>query len=89
MKNVCLPETFKPVDDYELLRIGSDYDGGYLVEGQSLQNSDILLSFGIDNDWKFEQHFYALKPIRILAYDGTVGWQEFLKTFAKSIFALE
>ena len=34
-----LPKEFKPTYQYDLIRLGKDNDGGYLVEKNSLLNS--------------------------------------------------
>ena len=47
----------KPKYNYDLIRIGRDNDGGYLVEKKSLENTQSLISLGISNDWSFEESF--------------------------------
>ena len=32
-----LPKRFKPAGTFELIRLGSDHDGGYLVDPKSIQ----------------------------------------------------
>lgn len=52
-----LNNIFKPKNSYELIRVGSQNDGGYLVEKNSLQKSDYLIGVGINDDWSFEKNF--------------------------------
>ena len=52
-----LPKIFKPLNEYDLIRLGKDNDGGYLVEKESLAEAKSLISFGIAFDWSFEKHF--------------------------------
>ena len=40
-----LPSIFKPQFNYKLLGIGNRYDGVYLVESNSLSNSECIISF--------------------------------------------
>ena len=58
-------------DDFLIKRIGSEYDGGYvIVDGLDY---DLFLSFGIDKNDKFEHDFLNIhKNIKCLAYDGSV-----------------
>jgi hypothetical protein len=80
-----LPKEFKPKYLYDLLRIGKNNDGGYLVESNSIQNAKSLISFGIGKDWSFEIHLKRIKNIPIFAYDHTIEKYEELPQF-KSFF---
>tara|TARA_A100001011_G_scaffold228678_1_gene236820 strand:+ start:3596 stop:4342 length:747 start_codon:yes stop_codon:yes gene_type:complete len=68
-----LPSIFKPQFNYKLLRIGSRYDGGYLVESNSLSNSECLISFGISTNWDFERDFLNYNKIDLFAFDGSIN----------------
>ena len=52
-----LNNIFKPNHSYELIRVGSHNDGGYLVEKNSHEKSDYLIGVGINDDWSFEKNF--------------------------------
>jgi hypothetical protein len=80
-----LTREFKPKYSYDLLRIGKNNDGGYLVESNSIQNAKSLISFGIGKDWSFETHLKKIKNIPIFAYDHTIEKFEELPQF-KSFF---
>jgi hypothetical protein len=67
-----LPKEFKPKYLYDLLRIGKNNDGGYLVESNSMQNTKSLISFGIGRNWTFEMNFKKIKNIPVFAYDHTI-----------------
>ena len=67
-----LPKVFKPRFSYNLLRIGSRHDGGYLVEKNSLLTAKSLLSFGISDNWEFEKHFLNTNRIPLKAFDHTI-----------------
>jgi hypothetical protein len=68
-----LPKNFRPKKNYDLIRLGRNNDGGYLVEKNSIKNSKTLISFGIGNDWSFESHFKSQNNIKIFAYDYSVN----------------
>jgi hypothetical protein len=52
-----LPKEFKPDGFYDLVRLGKNNDGGYLVCKNSIEVSDCLISFGINDDFSFEENF--------------------------------
>ena len=83
-----LTKEFKPKYLYDLLRIGKNNDGGYLVESNSIQTAKSLISFGIGNDWSFEAQLKKIKNIPIFAYDHTIKRYEELPQF-KSFFNLQ
>lgn len=86
MKTITLPDCLEPQQEFPLIRIGSNRDGGYLVD-QRLLGSD-LLSFGISGDWQFEKDWLALaeRDVRIVAYDGSIGALKFVGTAIASTF---
>ena len=45
-----LPKIFKPKYAYNLIRLGRDNDGGYLVEKESVLKSNSLISLGIGHE---------------------------------------
>ena len=69
-----LPIIFKPSKEYELIRLGSNNEGGYLVEKNSILNSTSLISFGLAYDWSFEKDYYNLKKCPIYCYDHTINY---------------
>jgi hypothetical protein len=72
---IKLPSTFHPIHKKNLLRIGSKHDGGYVLTKEMLEKSDFLLSFGLFDDWTFEQDFSEKKnnEINIHVYDHTTS----------------
>jgi len=83
-----LPKIFKPKNEYDLVRLGRDNDGGYLVEKNSLTDSKSLISFGLSYDWSFEKHFYKIKNCPIHCYDPSVKYSNIKKFSRKSIIDL-
>lgn len=84
-----LPNKFKPDGLYKLIRVGKDNDGGYLVCENSVMNSNTLISFGISDDFTFEEHFQKIRNVNIFAYDPTVNLNFFLKKFLHSLIKLK
>ena len=80
-----LPKIFKPNNEYELIRLGSDNDGGYLVELDSIENSKRLVSFGLGLNWSFEKDFFRLKNCPIDCYDHTIKYSMIKKISRKNI----
>jgi hypothetical protein len=73
MKSVTLPKIFMPYYCSDLVRIGKDNDGGYLINGKDISKSSSLLSFGIGEDVSFEQNFIDRNSsCSLVAYDSTV-----------------
>lgn len=73
MKNMFLPKIFEPFYCADLIRLGKDNDGGYLVNKEDILKSERLLSFGVSTDISFEEDFAKLNACPIDAYDGTIN----------------
>jgi hypothetical protein len=69
---MILPRFFQPFQCNDLIRLGKDNDGGYLVNKQDIFKSKSLLSFGIGEDWSFEQDFMSLNDCPLRAYDKSL-----------------
>jgi hypothetical protein len=83
-----LPKQFKPKHKYNLIRIGRNNDGGYLVEKDSISKSNSLVSFGIGLDWSFEKDFFNYRKIPIHCYDHTLKYSNIKKFSRHSLFSL-
>jgi len=70
----------RPIQMNELLRIGKNSDGGYVLSKNQMDKTKILLSFGICEDWSFEEEF-LLRTIGTTchAFDYSVSEQMFSK----------
>ena len=73
MKDMTLPKIFEPFYCADLIRLGKDNDGGYLVNKEDVLKAEKLLSFGVSNDISFEEDFAKLNACPIDAYDGTIS----------------
>ena len=80
----------QPYTHDDLVRVGSDNDGGYVISRYALDNSDALLSFGNGFNIDFEFHFLKMRKwsIHVHCYDGTTevfSLAQFLKSIQSSI----
>ena len=58
---INLPSFLKYKSARNLTRLGRGNDGGYLIPKEDIERSEILISFGINDDWSFEKDFYSQK----------------------------
>jgi hypothetical protein len=68
-----LPKDFRPKKLYQLVRLGKNNDGGYLVGLNSIIESGSLISFGIKDDWSFEEDFKKKNEVPLFAFDPSVS----------------
>lgn len=68
--------SLRPVITNDLIRVGRNQDGGYVVNLKSISNSK-LISLGISDDWSFEEHYNKITNQSIVMYDGSVSSQTF------------
>ena len=83
-----LPKNFKPKNEYNLIRLGRNNDGGYLVEKNSFNEAKSLISFGLSYDWTFEKHFSRIKDCPVHCYDPTIKYSSIKKFSRKNILNL-
>lgn len=74
-----LPNFFSINQAIDLVRIGRDYDGGYLISKSDIKKSDLLLGLGICDDWSFEEDFVLHNDVEVIAYDASVNLRFWLK----------
>lgn len=79
MKSFLFPKSLKFLHPIDLIRVGRDFDGGYLISKHDLLKSEALVSFGISTDWSFESEFLKLNKVPIYAFDGSVSFFILLK----------
>src|ERR1044072_9726 len=81
-----LPASWKPVAAAGLVRLGGRHDGGYVVSRKAVEASDLLLSMGLSDDWRFEEAFRKASGARILCFDHSVDHRFWLLyTFKQAI----
>jgi hypothetical protein len=65
---------YRPLRFPDLVRVGSDYDGGYVLPRSALTSSQALLSLGVEANWEFEAGALAVNPsLTITCVDGTTS----------------
>lgn len=69
---VELPKILQPMFCKDIIRIGKENDGGYLLNEKDLKKAKHLLSFGIGEDISFEREFTEIQKCSVTAYDGTI-----------------
>jgi len=62
----------KLIDPSKKIRLGSTYDGGYVLYEPSLPKVDVLYSYGIENDITFEKEFCTTYGVVGRLYDHTI-----------------
>jgi hypothetical protein len=76
---ICLPPDLIwmcPVAVPDLVRLGGQMDGGYLVPKSAIDHAQGLLSFGLGDDFTFDQDWHSLKPQDpIHMYDASVSYE--------------
>ena len=78
---MSLSKKLKPKFSYNLIRIGNDNDGGYLVDTNSLKKTKELVSLGISDDWSFEIDFFLKrnKKISVECFDDRLDKKFLIK----------
>jgi len=67
-----------PIELNDLIRIGNENDGGYILSERQIKKTDVLLCFGLRDDWAFENSFSKYKDVRIYSYDFSTKGLPFL-----------
>lgn len=81
-----LPKALMPVKTNDVLRLGRSHDGGYIVRSSDISCTKLLLSFGVNDDWSFEQDFLRLNNVPLIAYDGSVSFRKFVRKLISGFF---
>ena len=86
-KQACfLPRDFKPLGKNELIRLGSDNKGGYVVSADAVTSTRYLLSLGLGNRCEFELDFAAMARLkRLHAHDPALDADELREAGRRSI----
>lgn len=80
MNKISFPKFLQPYEVTDLVRLGKNNDGGYLVSKKDIKNSENLISLGVSFDISFEQDFKKeSEKIKITSYDGSVGYKYYKK----------
>ena len=85
-----LPKFLKPyqVNKLNLLRIGPKKDGGYVIDKRIINQTKILVTCGLNDDWEFEKDYIKYNnQAKVLAFDHTIDKNFWVKRFKKDIIA--
>lgn len=69
MVEINLPKILQPFYCHDIVRLGKNNDGGYLVNIEDIKKTDLLLSFGIGTDISFEKDFVNMRKCPMEAFD--------------------
>lgn len=74
----------RPIKNENLVRLGRNADGGYVVDKNVVENTNHLVTFGLGPDWSFELDYIKLNnKVKISMYDYTVSVSPYLKEILK------
>ncbi len=66
----------------DLIRVGSQSDGGYVISNKIIRKADYLLSFGLGDNFRFETDLKKKNPkCKIYVYDHTINFFYWTKHF--------
>lgn len=82
---INVPKQFFPKFNCELIRLGNNSDGGYVISKKSVENSNFLISFGLSNDWSFEEAYTKMTNQKVYCFDLSVNNIFWIKNFIKSL----
>ena len=82
--NVRLPKIFQP-KDCNLIRLGSENDGGYRCQ-DDIRESEVLLSLGINDDWTFEAAYSKQTGKSVLSFDGSLTTRFWLLKIISAVY---
>ena len=87
MLHVTLAADLKPTHARRLISVGGSEstggaDGNYVLTEEALQATEVVVSFGINDDWSFEEEVHARTGAEVHAYDKSTR-DRFLKRFSQ------
>ena len=89
MKSNKLDKSLKyilPSKTNDLVRFGNKNDSGYVISRKVIKKVNFMISFGMSNNWSFEESFLAINSDnKVQIYDHTVGYNYFLFGLLKAI----
>lgn len=76
----------RPVSIGNMIRIGDNGDGGYVIPELVIEKVDTLVSLGIGSNWSFDENFRKLNSkISVCAYDYSISSKRFKSLAFKSL----
>jgi len=85
---MTLPIEWRPRRLPDLVRVGNEHDGGYVLPARSIAATDVVISLGICDDWSFEEDLCRRNPkARVIGYDPTITRNFWLKRVVSHVGA--
>ena len=78
LPNFLIP---KFVNNNKLIRVGSEFDGGYVILKKSIKRTSHLITYGISDNFDFEKHFKTISKCSVDSYDHSVDFNFFENKF--------
>jgi len=75
-----LPLDWKPKHRGDLIRLGAEHDGGYVVTETAVRGTGVLVGLGVGCSWAFEEEFHRIAGCAVHCYDHTMGFGKFLNS---------
>jgi hypothetical protein len=90
MKVINNPFDIKIKRSLDSQRVGSIFDGGYVLTYKSIVNSDFLISGGLHYNFDFEYEFYKINShSKFVLIDGSLGLKKlFIGVFVRPLFLM-
>jgi hypothetical protein len=89
MEEIKLPEYLIPQKKTNLVRCGSKFDGGYLINKNVISKCDTLITLGIHENWDFEKEIFQKYNIKkIILFDPETSNFLIFKYLVKAILFL-
>jgi|CXWL01.1.fsa_nt_gi hypothetical protein len=77
---------WKPIHIDDLIRLGRPEDGGYVISRRCVEETQVLFSLGISEDWSFEEAFIREnRRTTVIGIDGSVSATVFFSRAVKCI----
>lgn len=83
-----LPITWEPVSASGAMLVGPKGDGGYVVVCKSMACVTLLISMGLNDDWRFEEDFNRRTGASVVCFDGSVDARFWVLHLVKSALRL-
>ncbi|MFT5055603.1 MAG: hypothetical protein ACI80H_000306 [Pseudoalteromonas distincta] len=83
-----IKKSIQPFDTGALLRLGNNYDGGYVLSQKLLSHSKSLFSLGSNNEWSFELDFVKKASNYVLIIDDNYSQTILIKTLIYRVLSI-
>ena len=87
--HALMPDCLRFKTAVDLVRVGKNHDGGYLIPESDIERSEVLLSLGINDDWSFETDFHRYRNAPVFAFDASVNQRFFFQRVLKTSVRLD